>query len=570
MRSTTSGLRLVVASIAFLISVQVAVAQRLTQKQEILTSALNAFSQVPDAQKRILSSGGRNFFALAGRLNTPTTQLAEGGPLGDTARIAQAKAASFSPIELALGPGGVSRVSDPALDFQAAVFTGFSQNETSTAWCGDHVVVAYNDSGAFVRTFEVNPQAAASFDGISVSANGGRTFRDLGFLNPGANPSNFLNGDPVVFCTSANQFYYSSLLETAVADPQGNLQPITAVSLSSSANGGVTWANPVMAIGKNASGHFLDKPWAANDPGNPQQIYVTYTDIDISRTSAVCPGEPRIAIEIVASADAGNTWSAPSVVEQACGAAGNIVTGSNVVVARDGSVFVAYEFMPPAGNNEIHISRSVNHGSTFGAIVRAVTGIVPNGAQHLLQGLIRNTENPLLAVDRSSGSSAGTLYIVWSDGRDNIVPDVFTGTYAYPDVMIAKSTDDGMTFGTPQAVSPTPSTFSGTGRDQFFPSVAVDRNGHVGVCYYDRRGSVNNTVVDRFCSLSLDQGRSWSEQRVSFSNWLPMHDNDITNGASYIGDYDALTSDALGVNDGFIGAFEIETQGNPDVYARRF
>jgi len=136
--------------------------------------------------------------------------------------------------------------------------------------------------------------------------------------------------------------------------------------------------------------------------------------------------------------------------------------------------------------------------------------------------------------------------------------------------MIAKSTDQGHTFSAPQPVSPTPPGFTGTGRDQFFPSVAVDRGGHVGVCYYDRRGSADNTVIDRFCSLSVNHGRSWSEQRVSFSNWLPIHDADALINTAYIGDYDALTSDTLGLNSGFVGAFEIQNQGNPDVFANRF
>ena len=252
-----------------------------------------------------------------------------------------------------------------------------------------------------------------------------------------------------------------------------------------------------------------------------------------------------------------------------CGASLEGVQGSNVVVAPDGSVSVAYEFFPPTGNNEIHITRSANHGSTFGSIVKVATDVVPNGANGVLQGLFRNNEFPQLAVDRSKGSS-GTLYIVWSDGRDNIVPDLAAGTYTYPDVVITKSTDGGMTFSKPRAVSPTPANFAGIGRDQFFPSVAVDKDGHVGVCYYDRRANAANTVVDRFCSLSVDRGRSWAEQRISASNWLPIHDADALINPAYIGDYDALTSDALGVNGGFVGAFEIETQGNPDVYAQRF
>jgi hypothetical protein len=570
MRTTKSSLaRCIISILAGLAFVPMAPAQTVAQKKELLGKVVNAFSKVPEAQKKILSSGGQNFFALATRLSAPATQSEESG-VAEIPRTAQAKAGLLAPIELAFGPGGLPRVSDPALDFLTSVTAGFTQSETSTAWCGNNVVVGYNDSGAFLRTFEVNPQAATSTNGVSASANGGRSFRDFGFLNPGANPANMLQGDPVVFCTSATHFYYSSLLETATTDSQGNLQPITAVSLSASSNGGATWANPVIAIGKDGFVHFLDKPWSTYDPANPQRMYVTYTDMDFSLASTACPGHVRIAIEMVSSKDGGATWSAPAPVDEECGTTGNTVQGSNVQVAADGSVFVAFEFTPFTGNPEIRIARSVNHGATFGAPVQVATGVVPNGATGALQGIFRNNEFPQLAIDRSPGPAAGTVYVVWSDGRDNIAPDVITGTYAYPDVMIAKSTDHGRTFSAPEPVSPTPRDFFGMGRDQFFPSVAVDRAGRVGVCYYDRRGSSDNTVIDRFCSLSVNHGRSWNEQRISFANWLPNHDTDSLINPIYIGDYDALTTDALGINSGFFGAFEIQNRGNPDVYAKRF
>lgn len=577
MRTTTNSLsRFAVSALVALACVQVAPAQTLTQKKDLLKEVLDASSRIPDTQKRLLSSGARNFFQLAQQLNAPPPTKAgiggdgDGGLHDNAARTARTKAALLRSVDLATGPGGVPRVSDPALDFLTSVMGGFTQSETSTAWCGNNVVVGYNDSGAFMRTAALNPQGASSFNGISVSANGGRTFRDLGFLNPGGNTANFLEGDPVVFCSSANQFYYSSLLETATTDAQGNLLPITAVSLSASFTGGVTWGSPVVAVGKDANTHFLDKPWSTYDPSNPLLIYVTYTDFDFSDTSATCPGDFRTAIEIVSSADGGNTWSAPTAIDQACGISGAGIQGSNVVVAPDGSVYVAYEFLPSTVNNEIRITRSTNHGSTFGAIVKVAADVVPNGAQGVLQGLFRNNEFPQLAVDRSSNASRGTLYVVWSDGRNNVVPDVIEGTYTYPDIVIAKSTDGGLSFSVPQAVSPTPANFAGTGRDQFFPGVAVDKDGHVGVCYYDRRGSADNTVIDRFCSVSSDQGHSWVEQRISTSNWTAAHDTDSLVNTSYMGDYDALTSDALGINGGFIGAFEILTGGNPDAYARRF
>lgn len=476
---------------------------------------------------------------------------------------------------LSAGPGGTIRVSNPALDFVDSEMVGFTQSETSSAWCGNTVVAGYNDSGAFLRTEGVNFNAAWSFNGISVSANGGKSFTDLGLLNPGVDPLNFLSGDPTITCSSPSQFYYSSIFATATPpDVNGFRNPLSAVSVSASFNGGVTWGNPASAIAKDGFSHGLDKPWMALDPTNPQRLYVTYTDFDFSfPATGACANDSRIAIELVKSDDGGATWSAPYVIDEECGASFNGVQGSNVLVSPGGKVYVAYEFFPGlTPNDEIHFRTSTDHGKTFGKAVVVSSEVVPNGAGGLLQGGFRNNEFPQLAVDRSTGSSRGTIYVVWSDGRNNQVIDIAspTGTYAYPDVLISKSTNFGGSFSSPTAVSPVSGNFTGNGRDQFFPGVAVDKNGHVGVCYYDRREDPNNTLIDRYCSVSTNGGATWTEQQVSSSGWLPLHSSDQVINSVYIGDYDALTSDFLLGSSGFFGTFEIQINGNPDVFAKKF
>jgi hypothetical protein len=313
----------------------------------------------------------------------------------------------------------------------------------------------------------------------------------------------------------------------------------------------------------------------AVDPANPLRLYVTYTDFDASfPATGHCANDFRLAIEFVSSNDGGNTWRAPVVIDEQCGASNNGVQGSNVTVSPAGKVYVAWEFFPGATpNNEIHFRSSLNHGAFFGGTTVINADVVPNGANGLLQGGFRNNEFPQLAVDRSNRGSHGTIYVVWSDGRNNVVPDLgspFTGTYAYPDILIAKSHDSGATWSAPVAVSPQQSSFAGLGRDQFLPGVAVDKDGHVAVAYYDRRQDDGNTVIDRFASVSHDGGASWSEQQLSFSKWLPVHGSDQFINRVYIGDYDALTSDFTLKNGGFFGSFEIQTDGNPDVFAKKF
>jgi hypothetical protein len=551
-------------------------AQTTFDKKTFLKKYLDASAKLPVKHRKLLSSGYQNLLQVAAAVNAGHIKAGigdDGGTFsnGFSVRAAQA----VRPQLLSAGPGGTTRVSNPALDFINSEMAGFTQSESSSAWCGKIVVAGYNDSGAYLRTAGVNFNAAWSFNGVSVSLNGGKSFTDLGLLNPGTDPANFLSGDPVVTCNSSSQFYYSSILATATPpDPQGNRNPLSAISVSSSSTGGVSWGNPAVAIAKDGFSHILDKPWMTLDPINPLRLFVTYTDFDFSfPTTGTCANDSRIAIELVSSADGGHTWSAPVVIDEECGASFNGVQGSNVIVSPGGKVHVAYEFYPSLiPNNEIHIVTSSNHGQSFGKIVVVNSEVVPNGSGGLLQGGFRNNEFPQLAVDRSNGSSRGIIYVVWSDGRNNQVVDIIspTGIYAYPDVLVSKSTNHGESFSQPIPVSPTPGDFSGNGRDQFFPGVAVDKNGHVGVCYYDRREDPNNTVIDRYCSVSTNLGATWTEQQVSSSSWLPLHFSDQVINPTYIGDYDALTSDFLLESGGFFGTFEIQTNGNPDIFAKKF
>ena len=405
-------------------------------------------------------------------------------------------------------------------------------------------------------------------NGVSFSGDGGQTFTDVGFLNPGPGPS-ILAGDPVVACSSASRFYYASNFETT--RPGGSCNPycpVSAISVSISSDGGRSWGSPVVAAANNDCCHTLDKPWLAVDPTNVSRLFLTYTD-------DVCCAP---AIKLVRSNDGGSTWSAPIVLDQEPSGQffPNVVSGSNVAVAPDGQVYVAYEFftggLSSTGPREIHFQRSLDHGQTFGVPLK-VSDIVGNGAAYGgyprsdLEGDFLINEFPQLAVDRTSGPSNGTLYITWSDGRHKVRPDALGGTYAYADIVVAKSTNHGLSFTVPAPVSPTPATFQGHGRDQFFPGIAVDGSGKVAVCYYDRRNDPTNLAIDRYCSLSVNHGSTWQDMRASGPAWLPFQADFFVHD---LGEYDALTSDFLLQNSGFFGAFVIEEDGNPNIVGRKF
>ena len=130
-------------------------------------------------------------------------------PTSDTWPTSGRHTACASPIQLSsLARDGKPRcclnskwivipVSDPSTDVAYSFFAGFTQSETSTARCGNSVVVGYNDSGSVFETpfsspdQEENPSADASY-----STNGGASFTDIGPINPGSTNDNFLGGDP--------------------------------------------------------------------------------------------------------------------------------------------------------------------------------------------------------------------------------------------------------------------------------------------------------------------------------------------------------------------------------------
>jgi hypothetical protein len=533
-----------------------------SKEQRALLKALKkAASRIPASHQQFLSSHARNIIHLA---ETWSVERPVGVPIKpDQGRALNQVAgngpnASTLPRELAAATTGPVMVSDPTSDYKLSVTAGFTQSETSSAWCGNSILVGYNDSGSFLQSMQAG--TGLSLNGYSVSLNGGRNFIDMGYLGHETRNTDFLLGDPVVGCVSPVRFFYASLFETR----DSNNAPLTAISVSLSRRLNFSlWSFPFVAVAKDATTHFLDKDWMVVDPNNPidmftpRNIYVTYTDFDSSKTSATCPNQFRQAIEMVRSSDGGFTWSAPTVVVEDCGGPG--VQGSSIAVGPNGHVYVAYLM----GGGAIFV-RTFNPDGTPASPAVLAANATPTGSAGLLQGGFRSNEFPSLAVDRASG----TIYMAFAGG-DNLFADLNSGTYNYGDIFVTSSSD-GVNWSTAVPISPMDPAFTGRGRDQFMPGVAVDSTGAVAVCYYDRRNDPINNNIDRYCSVSRDHGGTWVDQRITLASWTPTHFSDAIINPEYMGDYDSLTTDYLQTNTGFFGAFQIQSSGNPDVWGQRF
>src|SRR5712671_395201 len=428
---------------------------RVAANKAALKKFVDASNKISPEVSKHLSRGLQNYLRYANAALNGTA----GNFAAPNSAASKQKRISWNPWNLIL-------VSDPALDPAAQ---GYTQNTTSSAWCGNTIVVGYEDSGAFFRT---DPNAAfgvpLSFNGVSYSENAGKSFTDAGFLSPGTFSANVLLGDPVVTCSSPPHFQYASIMNTTTPD---GIDPLIGPSVSFSTNEGKTWSAPVQVVSLDGNSQIADNPWLAVDPTDTQRLYLSYTQIDFLGCNS---------INVVSSSDGGKKWGAPVIIDQECfptdpTAIQNTVAGSSVTVGPDGKVFVVYEFFPgalPSGplNNQIKSASSTNHGVAFSKPLR-IANLVPSGTGVELNGHLQVTEYPHIAVDRSHGPSRGTIYVVYPDGRNKIGADnsSASGRYAYPDIFVAKSTNSGRSFSLLGGVSRTPKDFRGIGRDQFLP-----------------------------------------------------------------------------------------------------
>jgi hypothetical protein len=512
----------------------------------------------PAAQK--MMDGAANASYLYSAVSRMQPQLLKIRPGATRAQVASALASASTTV------GGVA-VNNNSTDLAYSSFLGFTQSETNTAKCGNNVVVGFNDSGSYIQTLLAGT-GGVSFSGVAVSHDGGQTFKDLGPVPAGSNINNFLEGDPLIGCSNSQTFYYGQLFFTT--DSSGN--PLTALAISTSTDGGDTWSDPVASVTLDGYTHTIDKDWMSVDPSDPQKIYMSYTDFDGSYSNPACPNLYRTAAEVVISHDGGVTWGAPITVDNVCSEFGeNGLQGSHVVVGSTGLAYVGYVTLNnfPTGPRQLEVVSLGKHGTPSTPVV--VDAVVAGGDTFSLQGGFRDFLGIDFTIDKSKGANDGALYFVWDDGRDKSVPDVGSqsGSYAFDDVLLRASYDGGNSWGfAPTKVNSDMQSRIGYGHDHYQPGVAVDSTGKIAVCWYDRRNDAQDWTYQRYCGEST--GGAFTNFVVNPINNVPTHGNDGVVNSVYAGDYDGLTSDFLRAP-GFIGAFmSVSSQANPDVRAISF
>jgi hypothetical protein len=420
----------------------------------------------------------------------------------------------------------VSNAVEPASN--SAVTRGFS-----AARCGSSVAVGFGDS---------DPGNSTSFAGYSVSTNGGRSFRDLGVLpvstqDSGNGPDTLGGNIFSLACGDSNHFYYAAPFLAANFPAGLNCDPIcSAISVSTSKDGGTSWGLPQIAAASFFDTHTLDSPSIAVDPTNPKRLYVAYLDQNFigpfDYVFPECYGSGAEELRVVGSSDGGVTWT-PHVVDHVCDTSADpertgLFAAPKVVVSPGGKVYLAYAFHPslpifgaPPASNEIRFTRSLDQGNTFSTPMVVSTDAINNALPHL-------------AVDRTNSTHRGEIYLTWSG----------TPTGTYTDVLVSDSVNFGLSFSFPRPISSAPA--AGAGRFQTNPVISVDNDGQVAACFYatPTNSPTSSSAYSYNCATSFNHAASWTAQRIV--------------SVAPVG-FDALTSDFLLHNDGFFTVFELQT-----------
>ncbi len=280
-----------------------------------------------------------------------------------------------------------ARANNPASD------TGGNsgQSESTIAALGDQVVVAWNDGDGFVTNGDTQ--------GFAWSANGGASFTDGGDVpHPSAvtYPAFKWTSDPVLTVNEkTGEFWYCGLFDFNSGTNNG-----IGVARGRFTAGVFAFDSVFVVRTAVSASEFLDKQWIAVDSlsGNLYVTNTTFNTIDL--------------VDYYRSTNGGRTWSAAAKLSSTLD--DGFVQGSRVAIGPAGEVHVTWFAVDQVTDpDNFRYRKSTNFGLSFGPEVTAVKTIANNFAGAPAFNRERASTFPSLAVDRTTSSTRGRVYLAW-------------------------------------------------------------------------------------------------------------------------------------------------------------
>ena len=365
--------------------------------------------------------------------------------------------------------------------------------------------------------------------------------------------------------------------------PNGRLHAIALVFDNSTArnailatysnDGGATWATPrtVRYDNPRASGNsFNDKQTLTADPYDANRVYATWQRLVSPSEQTSAKGYERATSYystawFAKSVDGGQTWQPARSIYADRGKLTQTI-GNQVEVLPDGTLINGFDLIRQATNRDktrgtnVALVRSRDGGDTWSREIvvnslRAVQVRDPESGWPVRTGDIL----PDWAVDRGANEATrGNVYVVWMDARYN--------DPGHNDILLARSTDGGRTWGEPVVVDETP-----LGVDAFTPMVDVDSSGRVAVTYYDFRNDVTGDgalSTDFWAARSDDGGATFGDETRLTTSPFDMVQAPYA-GGYFVGDYTGLDHAGTTFHAAWVGGGS--GAANPtDVFHRTF
>ena len=345
-----------------------------------------------------------------------------------------------------------------------------------------------------------------------------------------------------------------------------------AILAAYSDTGGASWSTPRIvrfdnprAVGNN----FNDKETLTADPLDARLVYATWQRIVSPSERAAQEAYDNAATFrseawFARSTNGGVTWEPAHSIYGDRGSFTQTI-GNQVEVLPDGTLINGFNLIRAVSNRHgtrgytVALIRSPDKGLTWSRetlVDRLLVDEVndPETGHDVRTGDIL----PDWAVDRGANpATRGNVYVVWMDRRFNDAD--------HDDIVLARSTDGGLTWDDPVVVDRTP-----RGVDAFTAMVDVDAQGRVAVSYYDfRNDRVGDAQLstDFWLTHSHDGGQTFTTESRLTPTSFDMRTAPDARGY-FVGDYTGLDHAGTEFHPAWVAANDGNLANRTDVFHR--
>jgi BNR repeat-like domain len=289
---------------------------------------------------------------------------------------------------------------------------------------------------------------------------------------------------------------------------------ISAMLVSRSTDGGLTWSPSTTLIRDAGAQFFNDKNSITADPTDSRYVYAVWDRlVDVG-------GGPTL---LARSVDNGKTWQPTKPIYDPGPDTQTI--GNQIVVLPSGVVINLFTQIDQiTGAAFFGIIRSTDKGQTWSqpfkiADDRSIGASDPENGTAIRDGA---------GIGSIAVGKKGELYATWADSRFS--------NGARDGIAFSRSLDGGITWSAPTQINRVP------GVQAFTPIVHVRRDGTIGITHYDLRSNTADPATlptDYWLLRSKDGGNTWRESRVTGT--FDLSTAPIARGL-FLGDYQGLSS----------------------------